>query len=61
MIDGRAARFWRMRPSQLRALTIEEQGELVGMYLVENEIETYYESEKARRIDKVERDAKNSK
>lgn len=50
-----------MRPSQLRALTIEEQGELVGMYLVENEIETYYESEKARRIDKVERDAKNSK
>lgn len=58
LIEARAARFWTMRPSELYSLESDEQAKLIAIYLAENAIESYYESEKARRYDDIDKEQK---
>ena len=61
MIEARAAKYWRMRPSQFNLLETNEQARLMAIYLVETAVESYYESEKARILDETESRPSKSK
>jgi hypothetical protein len=44
------ARWWNLKPWEFRTLDKERQAELHAVYKVESEIEYYYASEQARKI-----------
>jgi hypothetical protein len=50
---GRVARFWNLKPWEFRSLTPENKAELHALYTLEMEIEGYFESEKAKKIDNM--------
>jgi hypothetical protein len=47
------ARFWNMKPWELRSLDPLQIAELLAAYCVDGEIEGYYNSEQARRMDRA--------
>ncbi len=58
LIEARAAKYWRMRPSEFGRLVSDEQAHLIAIYMVETAIDAFTESEKQRRFDASESQAK---
>lgn len=52
IIEGRIARYWNMTLSEFKLLSRKEQAESIGLYYIEQEIESYYNSEHLKRMDK---------
>lgn len=50
--EGRAAKYWGLLPWEFDELSALQKGRLLALYEVEQAIEGYYESEKARLVNK---------
>lgn len=63
MKETMVAKYWGMMPWEFRSLSPEHQAELVAVYAISKEIDGYYASESARKMDRVrnERDLKSKR
>ena len=50
-VQAEVARFWSMKPWEFRVLDIDQKAELHATYKIKQEIDLYYSSERARKMD----------
>ncbi|NOJ28248.1 MAG: hypothetical protein DA330_09590 [Nitrososphaera sp.] len=50
--DARAAKFWNKTLPEFRAMEVRDQAESIAVYMVEQQIESYYASEMEKRREK---------
>jgi len=51
--EMKAALFWGLKPWEFRGLSVDNKAELLAGYIVDHEVESYYNSEQARVADKI--------
>lgn len=52
MTEIYASHYWRITPKQFRDLGRDEKAEIVASYLVSKEIESYYATERMKKLEK---------
>ena len=48
-----AAKSWGMKPWEFRSLSRDHKAEIVALYIVDNEITGYYNSEQSKKMEKI--------